>query len=44
VEELSINDTAAILGWTEGKVRMTDYRAIGKLRQVLDGEDEEVTR
>jgi len=33
IEELSIQDTAKILGWSESKVTTTDHRAITKLRQ-----------
>lgn len=35
VEELSIQDTAQILGWSESKVTTTDHRAITKLRQAF---------
>ena len=35
VEDLSIAETARALGWTEGKVRVTDMRALSKLREQL---------
>lgn len=44
VEELSVAETAKVLGWTEGKVRMTDFRAIGQLREMLSSDAGEVTQ
>ena len=38
IEDLSIEDTARILQWSQGKVRTTQYRALQKLRNEL-GED-----
>jgi len=34
-QELSIAETAAILNWTEGKVKTTQHRAIKQLRELL---------
>ncbi|MEO4053267.1 RNA polymerase sigma factor SigX [Solibacillus sp. CAU 1738] len=34
-QELSILETAEILGWTEGKVKTTQHRAIKSLRSIL---------
>lgn len=34
-QELSIAETAAILNWSEGKVKTTQHRAINKLREIL---------
>ena len=36
-QELSISETAQVLGWTEGKVKTTQHRAIHKLRDRLSG-------
>lgn len=36
IEELSVRDTARTLGWSQGKVRTTDYRAIEALRKLLN--------
>lgn len=41
MQELTIQETAEILGWTEGKVKTTQHRALKKLREILkklDGE------
>ncbi len=35
IDNLSIQETASVLGWSEGKVRTTDYRAIARLRELL---------
>lgn len=35
VKELPVSDTAKILGWSPGKVRITDFRALAKLRSEL---------
>lgn len=37
IEDLSVKDTAAILGWSEQKVRTTQYRALQQLRNRLNG-------
>ena len=34
-QELSISETAAILKWSEGKVKTTQHRAIKHLRELL---------
>ena len=34
-QELSISETAQILGWTEGKVKTTQHRTIQRLREIL---------
>lgn len=34
-QELSIAETAAILNWTEGKVKTTQHRAIKSLREIM---------
>ncbi|MFX3673975.1 MAG: RNA polymerase sigma factor SigX [Paenisporosarcina sp.] len=39
-QDLSITETAQILGWTEGKVKTTQHRAIHKLRDKLTGHSE----
>lgn len=36
IEDLSMKETAKILNWTLGKVRTTQYRALQRLRQVLN--------
>lgn len=36
-QDLSISETAQILGWSEGKVKTTQHRAIHKLRDKLTG-------
>ncbi|QSO48750.1 RNA polymerase sigma factor [Alicyclobacillus mengziensis] len=35
IEDLSVSQTAKILGWSESKVRTTDYRAVRKLQHDL---------
>ena len=35
VQGLSVSDVAKILGWSQGKVRITDLRALTKLRERL---------
>ena len=42
VEELTVTETAQILNWSEGKVRTTDYRALAKLRELMQSDVEEV--
>ncbi|MEG0351608.1 MAG: RNA polymerase sigma factor SigX [Enterococcus sp.] len=42
MQELTIQETAEVLGWTEGKVKTTQHRALKKLREILqkiDGEE-----
>lgn len=41
MQELTIQETAEILGWTEGKVKTTQHRALKKLREVLQKLDSE---
>ena len=36
VQDLSVRDTAKILDWSPGKVRITDFRALAKLRNALN--------
>lgn len=41
VQDLSVSDTARILGWTEAKVRTTQHRALNALRlKLVDAMDE----
>lgn len=40
-QELSIQETADILGWTEGKVKTTQHRAIRALRERLNKDGRE---
>ena len=40
-QELSITETADILGWTEGKVKTTQHRAIKILREKLKKQEQE---
>jgi RNA polymerase sigma-70 factor, ECF subfamily len=42
IENLSVQGTGDILGWSEAKVRTTTHRAMAKLRQLLDPHLEEV--
>ncbi len=42
VENLTVQETAQVLGWSESKVRTTDHRAIGQLRKLLDPGAKEV--
>ncbi|WAH44774.1 RNA polymerase sigma factor (plasmid) [Alicyclobacillus fastidiosus] len=35
IEELSVEETAQVLGWSPGKVRTTDYRAVARIRNML---------
>lgn len=35
INNLSVRDTATVLGWTEGKVRMTYHRAVAQLQKEL---------
>jgi RNA polymerase sigma-70 factor, ECF subfamily len=39
IESLSISETAAILGWTESKVKTTQHRAIKTLKELLNDND-----
>ena len=43
-QELSISETAAILNWSEGKVKTTQHRAIKQLRERLNHTAWEVNR
>ena len=40
-QELSIAETAGILGWTEGKVKTTQHRAIKTLREKMIQQEQE---
>ncbi|TFE00441.1 MULTISPECIES: RNA polymerase sigma factor SigX [Jeotgalibacillus] len=40
IQELSITETAEILGWSEGKVKTTQHRAIKKLKELMAEEEE----
>ncbi|OFW75641.1 MAG: hypothetical protein A2201_12110 [Alicyclobacillus sp. RIFOXYA1_FULL_53_8] len=35
VQDMTVADVAKILGWSKGKVRTTDFRAMAKVRNVL---------
>ena len=35
IDDLSMTETAKILGWSEGKVRVTTHRALKKLRSLM---------
>lgn len=35
IENLTVQETASVLKWSEGKVRITDHRAIARLRELL---------
>lgn len=39
-QQLSITETADILGWTEGKVKTTQHRAIKQLRRFLEEKEQ----
>ncbi|WP_274309652.1 RNA polymerase sigma factor SigX [Solibacillus daqui] len=39
MQELSIQETAEILGWTQGKVKTTQHRALKNLRLILEQQD-----
>ena len=39
IQELSIQETAEILGWTIGKVKTTQHRALKTLRKLLEDQD-----
>ncbi|ATP39595.1 RNA polymerase sigma factor SigX [Solibacillus sp. R5-41] len=41
MQELTIQETADVLGWTEGKVKTTQHRALKKLREILQKNDGE---
>ncbi len=41
-EELSVKETAAVLGCAEGTVKANGFHAIRRLRQILRTEDPEV--
>jgi RNA polymerase sigma-70 factor, ECF subfamily len=36
IQQLSVNETAQVLDWTEAKVKTTQHRAIQKLKDVLN--------
>lgn len=36
LQELSIAETADVLGWTEAKVKTTQHRAVRKARELLE--------
>lgn len=42
MENLSVSDTASVLGWSERKVRNATHRALERLRQLLDDNSREV--
>ena len=39
IQDLSIQETAEILGWTAGKVKTTQHRALKNLRQLMEAQD-----
>lgn len=39
IQELSIQETAEILGWTQGKVKTTQHRALKNLRLLMEQQD-----
>ncbi|MER1956247.1 MAG: RNA polymerase sigma factor SigX [Solibacillus sp.] len=39
IQDLSIQETAEVLGWTQGKVKTTQHRALKQLRQLLEQQD-----
>ena len=39
IQDLSIQETAEILGWTVGKVKTTQHRALKSLRQLMKAQD-----
>lgn len=39
IQELSIQETAEILGWTTGKVKTTQHRALKNLRLLLEAQE-----
>ena len=41
IQDLSIVETAEVLGWTEGKVKTTQHRAIKKLRELMTARKKE---
>ncbi|WP_409298012.1 RNA polymerase sigma factor SigX [Peribacillus sp. SCS-26] len=40
IQELSISETAAVLGWTESKVKTTQHRALKNLKKIISEEPE----
>lgn len=42
IENVSVSETAVILGWSEKKVHNTTHRALLKLREILGSRPEEV--
>lgn len=41
IQDLTIAETADVLGWTEGKVKTTQHRAIKQLRELMTNNREE---
>lgn len=44
VQRYSVEETSRLLGWSQSKVRITDHRAIAKLRGILGLSFQEVNR
>ena len=44
MQEMSVTETAAVLGWSESKVRVTFHRAKKKLQEVLQDSSDDVIR
>lgn len=44
IQQLSVNETALILEWTESKVKTTQHRAMQKLKEVLNKVDKKGER
>lgn len=42
-QQLSISETASVLGWTEAKVKTTQHRALKKLKDLYEQEKEEAS-
>ncbi|MDZ5712043.1 RNA polymerase sigma factor SigX [Jeotgalibacillus haloalkalitolerans] len=42
IQDLNISETAEVLGWSEGKVKTTQHRAIKKLKELMSEEEEGV--
>ncbi|AYC29359.1 RNA polymerase sigma factor SigX [Paenisporosarcina cavernae] len=41
LQDLSISETASVLGWTEGKVKTTQHRGIQKLKSIFQMAEKE---
>jgi RNA polymerase sigma-70 factor, ECF subfamily len=39
IQDKSISETATLLGWTESKVKVTAFRALRELREILDASE-----